>query len=376
MSDRALIAFENSDGKFDLHHSHNGAGEIGQLLALLEEYHNKNDSKRPGSELSFTGLDGASGEQAMQRRAQTKAAQADGYDAKDYAGDEDAIRADPEYIDVPKSDLGEKFNFVDYEAFLTVDEAEGVRLYAPIWLEPAPMTFLRQHVISEAYDASSPTMPPQMVFQSEPEFTLSGTDYIDALDDEESDRFEQLRYMQRGMVQMALSARQKAVSSGQDPSEVTAMVTYGTTMVKMQLYNASQIQFSNPRGLGVFIEIPRMTRRDLSSSQKREFDSYLNGPNGTRPTGEDPPEIVRKMTQHFQDLDRTKQEADRYRLRVNRDEIGLTTPADDNWRDVHKSGLLSILKHIQTEHSDNIVTWTPGKFAPALEKLAQDNSPN
>lgn len=375
MSDRALIAFETSDGKFDLHHSHNGAGEIGQLLRMLEEYHKRNDSKRPGSELSFTGLDGVTGEQAMQRRAQTMAAEAAGYDAKNFAADEEAIRPDPEYIEVEKSALGDHFHFVNYEAFLTVEKEHGVTLYAPIWLEPAPMTFLRQHVVAEVYEAESPSIPPQRVFQSDPEYRLVGSDYVDLLE-EEDERFEQLRLMQRGMIQMALTARSQALSSGQDPSDVTAMVSYGATMVKMDLHHAAEILTPNPQGFGVFVEVPRLTIDDLSPTERKTFDTYFNDPQGppSPSSDDDVPEVVERMTKHFREIDRIKQDADRKRLCINRDEIGDVRPTDDEWDAAHQSGLVEFLKYVLDEHSEHLVTWTPGKFAPALERLADSPS--
>ena len=373
MSDRALIAFETSTGTFDLHHSHNGAGEIGQLLALLESYHKKRDPKRPGTDMSFTDLSGVTGEQAMQRRAMESEARSTGYESQNFADQEDAIRANPEHVEVPKGEIGDHFDFVEYEALLTVEDSEAVTLYAPIWLEPGPLTFLRQNVLAEVYEAESPTMPPQMVFQTDPEYSLQGDEYLKAVEEEDSTQFQELRYMHRGMVQMALAGRHRALSEGTNPSEITAMVTYGSQMVRMGLQNVDDIHLSNPTGFGVFVEVPRMTMDDLSGSDRREFDAYMDKQQSSMGKSEpdDPPEVVTQLTQHFQKLNQIKRDADRQRLRINREVLGDTQPHDDGWESAHKAALVEFIKFVESEHGDHLVTWTPSKFSPLLEKLVK-----
>jgi hypothetical protein len=150
------------------------------------------------------------------------------------------------------------------------------------------------------------------------------------------------------------------------------MVSYGSTMVKMDLHHAEEIQTPNPQGFGVFVEVPRLTIDDLSPSERKTFNAYFNDPQGPpSPSSDDAvPDVVERMTEHFREIDRIKQDADRQRLRINRDEIGDVRPTDDEWDSAHQSGLVGFLKYVLDEHNEHLVTWTPGKFAPALERLA------
>ena len=168
MSQSALIAFENSDGTFDLYWSHNGADEF-YLKPYLEEVVSGERSRTlPDVEPRLP--EGV--EEARFEIADTL---------------KNAIVPQPVRQRVPRRKVGENIDFLAYEGFYFVTD-RGVQLYYPMWTYPGIFIALREMFDLEVYDRERFENAAKTEFkEASPVATISSDGYS-------LDQFKNIRY--------------------------------------------------------------------------------------------------------------------------------------------------------------------------------------
>lgn len=168
MSQSALIAFENSDGTFDLYWSHNGADEF-YLKPYLEEVAS-GDRSRTLPDVDAKLPDGT---------------QKSGFKVKDSL--KKAVVPQPVRERVPERKLGKNIDFLAYEGFYLVTD-QSVRVYYPMWTYPGILTSLREMFDLEVYNGD------KFEYASETEQEKATAAATISSEDYSPDRFEDIRY--------------------------------------------------------------------------------------------------------------------------------------------------------------------------------------
>jgi hypothetical protein len=170
MSHRANVAYENTDGTFDIHYSHNGA-EGYMLKEVLEKYLEGKVEKDAGD---MPGLLPKEVEDIMENASTDS-------DVELEAVEHDLIESDPKAEGVPKEDLPGVVNFFNTEALYVVRDWE-VQVYAPIHLSPAVLPHFEHAVELDIYKLDTSEESPGEVLKPggrQPDYQLSGEDYTD-----------------------------------------------------------------------------------------------------------------------------------------------------------------------------------------------------
>ncbi|WP_311170866.1 DUF6735 family protein [Halobellus ordinarius] len=168
MSQSALIAFENSDGTFDLYWSHNGADEF-YLKPYLEDVVSGERSRTlPDVEPKLP--DGAEDQRFRVVDSLKK-----------------AVVPQPVSQRVPRRKVGENIDFLAYEGFYLVSN-QGVQLYYPMWTYPGIFIALREMFDLEVYDRN------RFENASETELEEAVPEAIISSDGYSLDKFENIRY--------------------------------------------------------------------------------------------------------------------------------------------------------------------------------------
>jgi len=157
MSYSAIVAFkQNSKSTYDVYHSQNGADNR-QLKPYLEQWVDGTLTIEELKQLDIDAVDGVEevGQQNTKYTAQTT----------DITS---AIDSEPVATNIPLSGVGLVTNFAD-EELLYVASGDGVKTYAPLWLQPNVIQPWRDHIEVEVYKSSnfSTPSPAKMMEQME-----------------------------------------------------------------------------------------------------------------------------------------------------------------------------------------------------------------